>query len=70
MDVSSGATVSFGYLKSENDKYRYQSAEFQFIGFDELHSLRNTVSLPFLPAPSAGGFKHTAPDAVSTTLAV
>jgi hypothetical protein len=32
----SGATVSFGYLESENDKFRYQSAEFQYIGFDEL----------------------------------
>lgn len=32
----SGATVGFGYLDSESDKYRYQSAEFQFIGFDEL----------------------------------
>ena len=32
----SGATVSFGYLDNEADMYRYQSAEFQFIGFDEL----------------------------------
>lgn len=32
----SGATLSFGYLDSERDKYRYQSAAFQFIGFDEL----------------------------------
>jgi len=32
----SGATLTFGYLESERDKYRYQSAEFQFIGFDEL----------------------------------
>lgn len=32
----SGATITFGYLEAENDKYRYQSAEFQFIGFDEL----------------------------------
>jgi len=32
----SGATLSFGYLDTENDKYRYQGAEFQFIGFDEL----------------------------------
>lgn len=32
----SGATVGFGYLEHENHKYRYQSAEFQFIGFDEL----------------------------------
>lgn len=32
----SGASVSFGYLEHENHKFRYQSAEFQFIGFDEL----------------------------------
>ena len=32
----SGATLSFGYLDNANDQYRYQSAEFQFIGFDEL----------------------------------
>ena len=32
----SGATVSFGYLQAERDKFRYQSAEFQYIGFDEL----------------------------------
>ena len=32
----SGATLTFGNLEHEQDKYRYQSAEFQFIGFDEL----------------------------------
>jgi hypothetical protein len=32
----SGANLSFGYLQSENDKFRYQSSAFQFIGFDEL----------------------------------
>lgn len=32
----SGAKVAFGYLDTENDKYRYQGAEFQFIGFDEV----------------------------------
>lgn len=32
----SGARLSFGYLQHDKDKYRYQSAEFQFIGFDEL----------------------------------
>ena len=32
----SGATLSFGYLDNENDRFRYQSAEFQFVGFDEL----------------------------------
>lgn len=31
----SGATLAFGYLESSNDCYRYQGAEFQYIGFDE-----------------------------------
>lgn len=35
-EFPSGATLTFGYLETENDKYRYQSAEFQFVGFDEL----------------------------------
>ena len=32
----SGAKLNFSYLAKPNDKYRYQSAEFQFIGWDEL----------------------------------
>lgn len=32
----SGATITFGYMATDADKYRYQSAEFQFIGWDEL----------------------------------
>jgi predicted phage terminase large subunit-like protein len=32
----SGASLTFGYLAGESDKYRYQSSQFQFIGFDEL----------------------------------
>ncbi len=32
----SGATLTFGYLDNDADVYRYQSSEFQFIGFDEL----------------------------------
>lgn len=32
----SGATLTFGYLDHDDDIYRYQSSEFQFIGFDEL----------------------------------
>ena len=32
----SSATLTFGYLAGPQDKYRYQSAAFQFIGFDEL----------------------------------
>jgi predicted phage terminase large subunit-like protein len=41
----SGATVTFGYLESENDKYRYQSAAFQYIGFDELTQFTETQYL-------------------------
>ncbi len=32
----SGATLNFGFLDSENDKYRYQGSAFHFVGFDEL----------------------------------
>jgi hypothetical protein len=32
----SGATLTFGYLQNIKDRARYQSSEFQFIGFDEL----------------------------------
>jgi len=31
----SGAKVTFGYMKTDMDRYRYQGAEFQFVGFDE-----------------------------------
>ncbi|TXH40587.1 MAG: hypothetical protein E6Q97_39285 [Desulfurellales bacterium] len=32
----SGATLKFGYMDNENDKYRYQGGEYHYIGFDEL----------------------------------
>lgn len=32
----SGATLTFGYLDSEKDKDQYASAEYHYIGFDEL----------------------------------
>lgn len=32
----SGARLSFGYLQYSTDRLRYQSAEFQFVAFDEL----------------------------------
>lgn len=32
----SGATLTFGYLDAERDKDQYASAEYHFIGFDEL----------------------------------
>lgn len=31
-----GSSLTFGYLDTSNDRFRYQSSEFQFIGFDEL----------------------------------
>jgi hypothetical protein len=41
----SGATLNFGYLETENDKYRYRGPEFQFIGFDELTNFTETQYL-------------------------
>jgi predicted phage terminase large subunit-like protein len=38
----SGAKLAFGYLETEADKFRYQGAEFQFIGFDELTQFTET----------------------------
>lgn len=32
----SGATLTFAYMDTEVDKYNYQGAEYQFVGFDEL----------------------------------
>jgi hypothetical protein len=32
----SGAVLAFGYLENDTDVHQYQSAEYQFIGFDEL----------------------------------
>jgi len=38
----SGANLAFGNLEYENDKYRYQSAAFQYIAFDELTQFTET----------------------------
>lgn len=35
-EFPSGASLTFGYLQNENDKYRYKSSQFDYIGFDEL----------------------------------
>lgn len=32
----SGATLSFGYMDNDKDRYRYQGAAFQYLGWDEL----------------------------------
>lgn len=31
-----GGRIQFGYMQHDKDKYKFQSAEYQFIGFDEL----------------------------------
>lgn len=38
----SGATLSFGYLQHEDDKYHYQGAAYQFVGWDELTQFTET----------------------------
>jgi hypothetical protein len=70
----SGATLTFGYLDHEADKYRYQGAAFQFVGFDELtqftetqyrylfsrlrRSAGSTVPLRMRAASNPGGVGH------------
>lgn len=53
----SGATLTFGYIANDNDVQRYQSAEFQFIGFDELtqfNKFQYTYMMSRLRGPSEG----------------
>jgi predicted phage terminase large subunit-like protein len=38
----SGARLSFGFLDSEGDKFKFQGAEFQFIGVDETSQISET----------------------------
>jgi predicted phage terminase large subunit-like protein len=73
-EFPSGAKLAFGYLDTDIDKYRYQSAEFQSIGFDEvtqfeedkyrylfsrLRRLKNShVPLRMRAASNPGGIGH------------
>lgn len=41
----SGATLSFGYLDSPRDHFNFQSAEFQFVGIDEVTNIRENQAL-------------------------
>jgi phage terminase large subunit len=68
----SGAQVMFGALRNDREVHRYQSAEFAYIGFDELTSFtqfqyeymlsrnRNTAGLPnrIRAASNPGGVGH------------
>lgn len=71
----SGATISFGYLQTSTDVFRYGSSEYQFIGWDEsaeftadpytflFSRLRKTVDNPaprrMRAATNPGGVGHT-----------
>lgn len=39
----SGARLEFGHCENESDKFKYQSAAYQFVGFDELTSFSDSV---------------------------
>lgn len=39
----SGARLSFGFMEHDTDRFRYGSAEYQFIGFDELTTFSEVV---------------------------
>lgn len=40
-----GGSLTFGYLQTDRTKFRYQSADFQFIGFDELTQFSQSMYL-------------------------
>lgn len=44
----SGANLAFGYISTARDRYRYQSAEFQYIGFDEVCEFPEEEDYTFL----------------------
>lgn len=44
----SGATIAFGYISAPRDMYRYQSAEFQYIAFDEIAEWPDDEAYKFL----------------------
>jgi hypothetical protein len=50
----SGATITFGYLENENDKYRYQGAELHRIYLDELTQFPESAYLLPVQPPQAG----------------
>lgn len=70
----SGASLSFGYMDSKDDHYRYQGSEYQFIGWDELTQfteakykymysrlrakVENNVPLRVRSASNPGGVGH------------
>lgn len=47
-EFPSGARLQFGYLQHDQQKYRYQSAEFQFVGYDELTQWQHESTYDYL----------------------
>jgi len=44
----SGASITFGYIQTPKDKWRYQSAEVQYIGWDEITEFPDPDAYTFL----------------------
>lgn len=42
-EFPSGARIQFGYIQHDADKYKFQSAEYQFVGFDELTQFQEAI---------------------------
>jgi hypothetical protein len=47
-EFPTGATIAFGYISAPRDMYRYQSAEFQYVGFDEIAEWPDDEAYKFL----------------------
>lgn len=59
------ATLSFGYLQNEGDKYNYHSAEYHFIGFDELTEFTETMYTYLFSRLRRGPDKGTSRDGLA-----
>lgn len=42
-EFPSGAVIQFGYIQRDDAKYKFQGAEYQFIGYDELTQFEESV---------------------------
>lgn len=57
----SGASLNFGYMQTDEDRYRYQSSEFQFVGYDEathFSEMQYVYMVSRLRRPSTLGTNH------------
>jgi hypothetical protein len=44
----SGASLTFGYIATDADRFRYQSAEFQYIAWDEITEFESDIAYTFM----------------------